>query len=356
EVHATVGNLNNRIGVPMTLFGLQAAHRWAVVEVGTNQPGEVAELGRVTAPDLAILTLIDFEHTEGLGDLDGIEKEEGAIFGALREGGVAIGYADDPRVQRQLALVEQCQRFTYGYGKEADCLICDHQMQEDGSGRVELEIRSGAFGGASPSAPGEGVSSRISLKTPLTGKPGALAVAAALSATFALLQELPSRQVLESCLVGAGEAGRVTPVQTELDVLLLDDSYNSNPASVELSLDSATSLAQVRSGRLFCVLGDMLELGQFAEDAHRAMGKSVASADPALFVGIGPFSVLAVEQASALRIPARHFPSTHRVAEFLLGELRPRDVVLIKASRGIRAEKVVQELARQLGTSKRETS
>lgn len=113
-VHSVPGNLNNRVGVPMVLLALDPASRVAVVEIGTNQPGEVAELTRVAGPDLGVLTLIELEHSEGLGELDAIEQEEGALLRALPPGGAAIANADCVRSARQLVLAGARRKIGYG--------------------------------------------------------------------------------------------------------------------------------------------------------------------------------------------------------------------------------------------------
>jgi UDP-N-acetylmuramoyl-tripeptide--D-alanyl-D-alanine ligase len=169
-VHSTVGNLNNRIGVPMILLGLLSRHDYAVVELGTNQHGEVAALSKMAAPDLAVLTLIDLEHTEGLGDLDGVEREEGAVFQHLSAGGVAVGFGDDERVLRQLE-ASGAKVVSYGFEDGRSVRITGQSLVEDS--RCEVFLRRGR---------GE-----LRFRSPLIGRPGALAAAAGVSAVEALL-------------------------------------------------------------------------------------------------------------------------------------------------------------------------
>jgi UDP-N-acetylmuramoyl-tripeptide--D-alanyl-D-alanine ligase len=119
-VHATAGNLNNDIGVPMTLFGLTEAHRYAVVEVGTNARGEIANLARMSVPDAGVLTLVAAAHTEGLGSIEDVAAEKGALLAALPPGGLAVANADDARAVAELRRSPAKTALTFGFSEKAD--------------------------------------------------------------------------------------------------------------------------------------------------------------------------------------------------------------------------------------------
>lgn len=175
RVLGTLGNLNNQIGVPMTLLGLTKAHDYAIVEVGTNSPGEVRRLAELCQPDIAVLTVIGLEHSQGLGDIDDIECEEGDILGSLRPGGTAIGNGDDRRIARQMkqrASDERC--LTFGCQRDVD--YCTTRRLGPDLGRSSIDIqRSAGVGGG-----------QLRFETTLLGLPGAMAVAAALAVVESL--------------------------------------------------------------------------------------------------------------------------------------------------------------------------
>jgi UDP-N-acetylmuramoyl-tripeptide--D-alanyl-D-alanine ligase len=233
NVHFARGNFNNLIGVPIVLLSLER-EQLAVVELGTNRPGEVAALTQMAKPDVAVLTLIGYEHTEGLGDLDGVEAEEGALFTELGSGKVAVGNVDDERVARQLA------RFTgrklgYGTSDSADYRLRVLHSSAQGS---ELEV--------GRTLGGRNVTTRLRIST--LGDAGAYAACAALAAVEAVLgREIGS----EACTAAfasalASEAGRLHPVELTGGILLIDDTYNSNPESLRSSLKTARRIADDR--------------------------------------------------------------------------------------------------------------
>ncbi len=332
-VLATPGNLNNRIGVPMTMFGLGAEHRLAVLELGTNQRGEMAELGRIVEADVALLTLIDLEHTEGLGDLDGVEREEGALFQALGRDGVAIGFLGDERVARQLAAAPG-PRVGYATADETAFAWLISRRTTD-RGTSELEVR---VAGRS-----------LSIESGLVGGPGALAVLAGLSVAETLFPGHLTSQAVSLALRGVGEPGRSTLFRFASGIVVLDDTYNSNPASVESSIETGRELSQQSQGRLWLVLGAMLELGKLSAAAHRHMGELAARSGAQGLLGVSGDARLAVEAAAGLGMAAEFFSDAAEVAAVLAPRLVSGDVVVVKASRGVRAERVVADLRARIG-------
>ena len=328
-VHYVRGNFNNLIGVPLVLLSLSERERIAVVELGTNRPGEVAELTRMSTPDLGVLTLIGYEHTEGLGDLDGVEAEEGALFAA---GGIAVGNADDERVRRQLGRATG-RRVSYGQQPGVDYRFRVLSMSAQGS---DLEV--GRTLGGRP------VTTRFHIST--LGDAGAYAACAALAAVETLLErEVPA----ESCTSAfasalASEAGRLCPVELTGGILLLDDTYNANPESVESSLKTARQLADLRKVDLVLVLGEMRELGALSPQLHRQVGEAAAAQKPKLLVSVAGDARLLSDAATARGTNCEFAVDSAAAAELVLEKLRGPAVVLVKASRGVRAEKVVERL------------
>lgn len=331
-VHFAAGNLNNLIGVPMVLLGLKPEHSIGVVEIGTNAPGEVRALSTLAAPDLAVLTLIGLEHTEGLGDLDGIEREEGQIWSGLGREGLAIANADDARVQRTLQAYAPIRALSYGYADGANYRLSSRTPNALGGSALQIARRT-------PYA-----EDAIQLDTPLLGEAGAYATLAALAVGEWLGQTALEPAFVSAALAAAGEPGRLSPIVLGDGTVVLDDSYNSNPASVKSSLATAREIADARGARLVLVMGEMRELGALAAEQHREVGGVIAESGAALLLALAGDARRFVDPARSAGIDAHFAESSEQGLKLLLSRLQPKDVVLVKASRGVRAERLVRGL------------
>jgi UDP-N-acetylmuramoyl-tripeptide--D-alanyl-D-alanine ligase len=316
----TEGNLNNEVGVPLTLLRLSAEHRAAVVELGMNAPGEMARLVALAEPEAGLLTTIQPEHLEGLGSLEGVAAAEGELFRGLPSSGTAVVNLDEPLVVQQ-AKAAPARWLTFGRDARADVRL--EQTRAFGKDGQEVHLRSDGH----------------TLKVPLSfvGAHNALNAAAA----FALARALGVPA--DVCATGLA-AARPTP--RRLNVLVapggltvLDDCYNANPASVEAALNTARELAG--PGRVVAVLGDMLELGVGEAEEHSRIAE-VAARLAALRAFLGPRSAAAAplqEEGEAAR-----FVEVEALWAWLAPRLRPGDVVLVKGSRGMRMERLVEKL------------
>ena len=331
-VHFASGNLNNLIGVPMVLLGLNPEHTVGVVEIGTNAPGEVRTLSTLAAPDLAVLTLIGVEHSEGLGDLDGIEREEAEIWSGLGPEGLAIANADDLRVQRTLQGISHTRSLSYGHAEGANYRLRSRTPGALGGSRLEVERRTSFAQDA------------VQFETSLLGEAGAYASLAALAVGEWLTQSALDPALVSSALSSAGEPGRLTPIELADGTVVLDDSYNSNPASVKSSLETAREIARARSARLVLVIGEMRELGALAAEQHDEVGGWLAESGGALLVAIMGEAERFVAPARRAGIDAHFAENSEQALGILLSRLQPKDVVLVKASRGVRAERLVRGL------------
>ncbi|MES1179142.1 MAG: UDP-N-acetylmuramoyl-tripeptide--D-alanyl-D-alanine ligase [Myxococcales bacterium] len=336
-VHFASGNLNNLIGVPMVLLGLSPEHRVGVVEIGTNAPGEVRALSAMAAPDVAVLTLIGLEHTEGLGDLDGIEREEGEIWSGLPVEGLAVANADDERVQRTVAALTPHRTLSYGYSEHANYRLRERTANALGGSVLDIARRT-------PFA-----QDVIQLETPLLGEAGAYATLAALA-----VGEWVSGAALEAAIVAralstAGEPGRLTPLELADGTVVLDDSYNSNPASVLSSLKTAREIAQARGARLVLVLGEMRELGALSAEQHEQVAASLGETGAAVLVAVAGDAQRFVPAALKAGLDAHFAETAEQALGLLLPKLAPKDVVLVKASRGVKAERLVRGLIEAKG-------
>lgn len=331
-VHFAGGNLNNLIGVPLVLLGLQPEHTVGVVEIGTNAPGEVRTLSLLAAPDVAVLTLIGIEHSEGLGDLEGIEREEGDIWSGLSQEGLAVSNADDSRVQRTLQARGAARHLSYGVQSDANYRLISRTPGNLGSMQLSVERRT-TF-----------VQDKIMIETPLLGAAGAYATLAALSVAEWIAQGALDAEFASRALRAAGEPGRLTPVELSDGTIVLDDSYNSNPASVDSSLAAALEMARARSARLVLVIGEMRELGALSKPEHEAVGERLAASGAATLIAVAGDAQLFLAPAARAGMPACFAETAELALGLLVTRLEAKDVVLIKASRGVRAERLVQAL------------
>lgn len=319
---ATQGNLNNHIGVPLTLLRLSPEHRFAVIEMGANHPGDVAQLADFTAPSIGIVTNAGAEHLEGFGSLEGAARAEGELFAALSHEGVAILNADDEfaTLWRDMTVA---RIVTFGLGAKAD-----------------FSAR-----GITTGVGAEGFVTRFMLVTPqgevavtlqLAGKHNvvnALGAAAAAVAAGASLTE-----------VAAGLArmravpGRLQWRAARTGAWIIDDSYNANPSSLQAAID----VLEAQGGRRFLVLGEMGELGSFSREAHIEAGRYARAHGVERLFGVGAASRLAVESFGE---GASWHADTGALAEAVAAALTADVRVLVKGSRSNRLERVVAALA-----------
>ncbi len=328
RVHATPGNLNNRIGVPMTLLTLGESHELSVIELGTNQEGEVQELARIVEPDVALLTLIALEHTSGLGDIEGVAREELALYEAVSaRGGVLIGNSDDDRVRAALERFSAAQKIGFGEHESAEVRVLERRVAPD----LRMDLLLDVLG------------RKVRCRTRLLGRPGALAVAAGLALLHVVHPEGIDDEAIQAAVFEAGEAGRSSLSTHASGALVLDDSYNANPASMAAGIESARELARASDRKLTLVLGEMRELGEQSPLEHERLGVLAADAEPLRLLFVGGDMRLAAARARARGQPAEFYDSADEARSALRGNLSSSDLVLLKGSRGIALERVLSE-------------
>ncbi len=324
---ATQGNLNNNYGLPLTLLEREAEHRTLVVELGMNHRGEIAPLAAIAKPTIGVITTLGTAHIEHLGSREAIAEEKGDLIAALPENGVAV--LPDEALARTQAKRTRARVVFFGRG--AACDVRAEDVRADGDGF--------AFHLVAPQG-------EVALTVAGLGEPtvtNALAASAAGLAAGATLE-----QVAAGLARYAPAKGRMQRVRHASGAFLIDDTYNANPQSMEAAL---ASLARLRgAGRAFAVLGDMGELGATAEGAHRELGARAAALGVDGLFALGKHAGVVCDAARAAGLPATRTraAATHEeVADALRGELRAGDVVLVKGSRSMRMERVVEAL---LGT------
>jgi UDP-N-acetylmuramoyl-tripeptide--D-alanyl-D-alanine ligase len=319
---ATHGNLNNHIGVPVTLMRLEPAHRSAVIEMGANAIGDVAALMSIARPSVGLITNAGAEHLEGFGNLDGVAKGEGETVSCLDSEGTAIINADDAYAGYWRDVSGAKRIVTFGVHAGADFTAKN----------VFQGIERGAF------------ATRFTLISPLGERAiilqiggahnvgNALAAAAAASAAGATLEHIAAgladfRAVAGRLQLKAGTRGS----------WIIDDSYNANPSSVRAAMEVLRSL----TGPSWLVLGDMAELGESSQDSHAHIGSYARDCGIKRLFAMGPLSSRAVETFGP---GAEWFAEADSLARRLQAELAPGVTVLIKGSRINRLERVVQAL------------
>lgn len=335
----TAGNLNNRVGVPMTLFTLTPEHRAIVLECGTSVPGEIAELGRIARPTVAVVVNVDIEHSERLGSLEAIADEESTLLLAARR--VAVANGDDPLLRSRLARAG-AKQFTFGKAASSDLAVAGRTVEANGATMVLLRSRGRSFAalGGSPR--------EIRVPTFLLGETAALNIAAALAGAVALLDRSASPEEISrlTAAIAAVEAvaGRLCPLEAG-GLFVLDDSYNSNPRSMRAALAAAREVAGRREGRLIVALGDMLELGEVAAAEHRAMLEEADRCGAAHLMLVGGAVADAAKSRSVpLDTPHDLFADSAAAAAALARIVRAGDLLLVKGSRGMRMERLIEAL------------
>jgi UDP-N-acetylmuramoyl-tripeptide--D-alanyl-D-alanine ligase len=319
---ATHGNLNNHIGVPVTLMRLEPSHRSAVIEMGANAIGDVAALMRIAQPTVGLITNAGAEHLEGFGDLDGVAKGEGETVSCLGAEGTAIINADDPYAGYWRGISGAKHIVTFGVHHTADFTAKN----------IFQGIERGEF------------ATRFTLICPLGERAimlkaggahnigNALAAAAAASAAGASLEDIA---------LGLADfravAGRLQLKAGTRGAWIIDDSYNANPSSVRAALEVLRSL----TGPTWLVLGDMAELGEVSHDSHAHIGSYARDCGIKRLFAMGPLSSRAVETFGS---GGEWFADADSLARRLQSELSPGVTVLIKGSRINRLERVVQAL------------
>ncbi|MFW6050314.1 MAG: UDP-N-acetylmuramoyl-tripeptide--D-alanyl-D-alanine ligase [Myxococcota bacterium] len=326
-VHRTAGNLNNLVGLPMTVLELDDRVDTAVLEMGTNRPGEIARLADVARPDVGVVTLVAAAHTEGLGTLDRVAEEKAALLMALHSAGSAVVHGDDGTLA---AWAERCpaERVLYfGRSHGSHVRLAEWSIEPELRTRCVLEVDGGG---------------PVVARLRLLGEAAAMNAAAAVASVRALGDDVASAvPALEEV---APSPGRMRPLWGVRDTLVLDDSYNANPRSVALALDTAAELGRVREGRLVAVLGDMKELGDRSDAEHRAVGEHAARAGVSVLVAIGAGMHLAADAAEAGGVDVVRVADADEAIAPVLGAVLEGDVVLVKGSRSMATEHVVRAL------------
>ncbi|HUO44748.1 MAG TPA: UDP-N-acetylmuramoyl-tripeptide--D-alanyl-D-alanine ligase [Burkholderiales bacterium] len=317
-VLATRGNLNNHIGVPLTLLELRDGHRYAVVEMGMNHAGEIRYLTRLAEPDVALITNAGSAHLEYLGSVEAIARAKGEIFEGLKDDGTAVFNADDRFAPLWRELAAGRRRLEFGIETPAAAVTARYRLRQFDS-EIVLNTPLGAAAATVP-APG------------LHNVRNALAAGAAASAL-----QVPPATIAAGLARFGGSRGRLQRKRGRNGATVIDDTYNANPDSVRAAIDV---LAAQPGGRIL-VLGDMGELGGEAATLHAAIGDYARNAG---LDGLYTLGALSAHAAHAFDAAAQSFARSDDLIAALAPLLTPQTTLLVKGSRLMRMERVVEAL------------
>ena len=314
SVLATQGNLNNDIGMPLTLLRLNAGHRYAVIEMGMNHTGEIEYLARIAHPDVAIVNNASGAHLAGLGTVEGVARAKGEIFSGLKENGTAAINGDDDYapVWRKLA----GERAVLEFGLNGSPSIFGQWRQQGFGVQIRVRTPQGEF-------------------TANLQVPGEHNVRNALAATAAAVAlHIPLDKIAGGLEKFGGVAGRLQRKEAKRGAALIDDTYNANPSSMRAAINV---LAQAPAKRIF-VMGDMGELGTEAAQFHAEIGAYARQSGIQRLLALGELSRAAVREFGE---GSQHFENVESLCAALDSEMDTGVTVLVKGSRFMKMERVV---------------
>jgi UDP-N-acetylmuramoyl-tripeptide--D-alanyl-D-alanine ligase len=338
HVLKTEGNLNNHFGLPLTLLRLTPAHDVAVLEMGMNHAGEITRLAQIAAPQIGVVTNVGAVHLGFFASVDAIAAAKRELIEALPQNGVAVLNADDFRVRR---FSEHFRGRTLYFGtlQESDSAapgvyVSDLHLQASSGSEFYASLSGGKPEGQRREA--------VKVNLPLLGRHNVLNAAAAMAAGTIFGVDLRRSAEALGEMVPAGSRGQVHHVN---DMTVIDDTYNSNPPALENML---SVLMNMPGSRHILVAGEMLELGEATAELHRQAGTAIArSGVDALFAVRGAAAqMLEGAHAAGFKGPAYFFDSAEQCAPELRKFVKPGDVVLAKASRGVALEKALTGILR----------
>lgn len=336
SVQRTRGNLNNRVGMPATAFTVEGDHAFAVLELGMSVPGEIRAMASAARPDVAIITNVGVAHSEGVGGREGVAREKGDLVAHLRPTGVAVLNADCDKLAALRARSSGARVVTFGRAPEANYRLVERAV-EPREGAVLALAR------AVPGLPQE----TLRVRFPLLGEHAALDLLAALAAAEAALGAPLSPSEIEAAVPRAELHGRGSLKVLGNGAWVIDDSYNANPGSMAAALDVLREQGEGR--RRVAVLGEMRELGPLAEAEHDALAARVLDAKVDLFISCGGLISRTAALVRAAGVPTFDFIGAEEAATFVTSVVVSSDTVLVKGSRSIATERVVDALARSFG-------
>ena len=308
----TIGNLNNHVGVPLSILRLPDDCRAAVLELGMNHAGEIRNLAAIAKPDIGVVTNVGYAHVEFFDSIDGVAAAKRELIESLPREGVAVLNADDPRVSR-FREVHPGRTITFGFSESAD-------VRGEWLGGGGARFR--AFG--------------VDYETGLTGRHAVMNLLAAIAVAqvFGIAAER-LRDPVRTFAVGRMRGERIE----HGGIVVWNDCYNSNPEAAQSMIDV---LRESAAGQRIAVLGEMLELGAAAEDLHRKVGRYAAEHGVNLLIGVQGSARAMVDAAREAGAEAWFFEDAEEAGKLARQAAREGDAVLFKGSRGVRVERALE--------------
>lgn len=322
QVLKTPANFNNDIGTPLTLLGLEAEHQAAVIETGMNHFGEIAYLGEMVRPDIAVISNIGDAHIEFLGSREGILKAKSEIFQNLKPDGVAILNGDDPLLNGL-----DLPFTTIRCGQSAHCNVRVTDILDHGVAGITCTVTTAR--------------DTYVLRIPAPGEH--MVYSASMAVAIAELLHLNHAEIIRGVEAYQPAGSRMRVIQLPEERCILDDCYNANPQSVSAALEI---LARTECDRKVAVLGDMGELGDLTAQAHYNMGALAAMLGIDFVVAIGEKAAMIADGAVESGGEAYHFATKEEAIRELAGQLAPNTAMLVKASHAMHFEWIVEELCK----------
>ena len=325
------GNFNNLIGLPLTLLGMNAGNDAAVVEMGTNRPGEIDRLTEIARPDIGVITNVGSAHLEGLKTLDGVREEKEALFRTMTAEGIAVVNSDDEAVVRA---ARQWKGKTITFGLINDAVVRATSIKKKGEQGITFTLKIGRKSGE--------------LTMSILGEHNiynALAAAACSQACGIDYDDI-CRGLTEFRQV----SGRMELFRLRKGAFLIDDTYNANPSSVTEALKTLRDLAGTQ--RSTFIFGDMLELGDQAEDIHEDIGRVIADTGVGRLILRGRFSravAAGAQKKGFAEEKIYFFDDPNDIADHIVSSLREGEWILIKGSRGMHMEAITKAILRVCG-------
>jgi UDP-N-acetylmuramoyl-tripeptide--D-alanyl-D-alanine ligase len=331
---ATIGSLNNELGVPLTMLRADADTRFLVLEMGARHVGDIAALTGLVAPDVAVVLNVGLAHIGEFGSRGAITQAKAELVRGLAPGGTAVLNADDPRVSAMRSYTDG-PVLTFGRDERADVQVLYLVLDQLGRPSFTLRSRTGGDERARAAAAEANADASAVVTLPLVGAHQALNAAAAAAA--ALVAGVPLDVTAKALATASLSKWRMELRELAGGARLLNDSYNANPDSTRAALDA---LAAIEGSRRIAVLGEMLELGDTSAAEHRAVGRYAASrSDVVVTVGTAARAIADGAGERAVSVP-----DNAAAVEWLREHVGDGDVVLVKASRGGRLDEVAAAL------------
>ena len=330
----TEGNLNNLIGLPQTIFRLTAEHELAILEMGTNTRGEIKRLTRIARPTIGLITNIGPAHLAGFGSLDVVAQEKGDLFLNMAQAGIAVVNSDDEAVK---IIAERCnsRRINFSMSPNADITVNDIEKNGARGMRFNLII--------------DGISHKVEMK--IVGIHHVYNAMAAAACAWAA--GIGSETIKEGLEAFSPVGGRMEMIKLQNGAYVIDDSYNANPASVREALMTLKDLKNNHSGYVF--LGDMLELGDAAEEMHRKIGMLLGTIGVNAVFLQGEYSAItaaAARDGGLLQENIFIVQDSKEGIAYLRKNFKKGDWVLVKGSRRMKMENIVAQICEEFGSDR----